>query len=175
MGLSRIDSLFLQIVRIYAFQHSRPLVQINHALEALQEDYGSRERALLALAEKLNIIPVEIRRVLREGKSKAEAISEFLKDEKLTLTDESSAVQQEIVMANSETIYNPSRSTTYSHNIRSKPSLLWYLVPVFFSILGGIVGYVAVKHRDRDMASNLLTIGVFVLFFNFLIAWFTWI
>jgi len=28
------------------------------------------------------------------------------------------------------------------------PSLMWYLVPFFFGLLGGIVGYVAVKDSD---------------------------
>lgn len=40
------------------------------------------------------------------------------------------------------------------------PSLMWYLVPFFFGILGGIVGYVAVKDRDEDMAFGLLWFGI---------------
>lgn len=41
-----------------------------------------------------------------------------------------------------------------------RPSLAWYLVPFFFGILGGIVGYVAVKDRDEDMALGLLFFGI---------------
>ena len=41
------------------------------------------------------------------------------------------------------------------------PSLLWYLVPFFFGILGGIVGYVAVKDKDENMALGLLLFGIF--------------
>ncbi|HKZ95104.1 MAG TPA: hypothetical protein VJ249_11080 [Candidatus Bathyarchaeia archaeon] len=40
------------------------------------------------------------------------------------------------------------------------PSLLWYLVPFFFGILGGIVAYVAVKDRDEGMAFGLLVFGL---------------
>jgi hypothetical protein len=41
------------------------------------------------------------------------------------------------------------------------PSFLWYLVPFFFGILGGIVGYVAVKDKDENMAFGLLLFGIF--------------
>ncbi len=41
----------------------------------------------------------------------------------------------------------------------SGPSGLWYLAPFFFGILGGIVGYVAVKDRDEDKAEWLLFFG----------------
>jgi hypothetical protein len=40
------------------------------------------------------------------------------------------------------------------------PTFLWYLVPFFFGVLGGIVAYVAVKDRDEDMASGLLLFGI---------------
>jgi positive regulator of sigma E activity len=40
-----------------------------------------------------------------------------------------------------------------------RPTLLWYLVPFFFGILGGIVGYVGTKDEDKDMASGLLLFG----------------
>ena len=41
------------------------------------------------------------------------------------------------------------------------PSFLWYLVPFLFGILGGIVGYVAVKDKDENMAFGLLLFGIF--------------
>lgn len=40
-----------------------------------------------------------------------------------------------------------------------KPTLLWYLVPFFFGILGGLVGYVGTKDEDKDMANGLLLFG----------------
>ena len=42
----------------------------------------------------------------------------------------------------------------------SKPSGLWYLVPFFFGIIGGIVAYVGVKDEDREMAESLLIFGI---------------
>jgi hypothetical protein len=41
-----------------------------------------------------------------------------------------------------------------------KPTILWYFVPFFFGILGGLVGYVATKDDDKDMANGLLFFGV---------------
>ena len=41
-----------------------------------------------------------------------------------------------------------------------KPTELWYLMPFFFGIIGGIVGYVSIKKDDRAMADNLLYFGI---------------
>ena len=41
-----------------------------------------------------------------------------------------------------------------------KPTRAWYLVPFFFNILGGIIGYVAVRNEDRQMANRLLIFGI---------------
>jgi len=40
-----------------------------------------------------------------------------------------------------------------------RPTLLWYFVPFFFGILGGLVGYVGTKDEDKDMANGLLLFG----------------
>jgi purine-cytosine permease-like protein len=47
----------------------------------------------------------------------------------------------------------------------AKPTRAWYLVPIFFNIFGGIIGYSAVKNDDKRMANRLLITGlvVFVL------------
>lgn len=54
-----------------------------------------------------------------------------------------------------------------------KPTKLWYLIPIFFGIVGGIIGYFAVKDNDQKLANNLLIIGIVMtligLFFSFLI------
>jgi len=41
-----------------------------------------------------------------------------------------------------------------------KPTALWYLVPFFFGIIGGLIGYIAVKEEDKEMADSLLIFGV---------------
>ncbi len=40
------------------------------------------------------------------------------------------------------------------------PSRWWYLLPILFNIIGGIIGYFAVRHRDRKLAENLLIAGL---------------
>ena len=53
----------------------------------------------------------------------------------------------------------------------SEPSVLWYLVPFLFGILGGVVAYVGVKDKDESMALGLLLFGIiwtFIAFFLYL-------
>jgi hypothetical protein len=52
-----------------------------------------------------------------------------------------------------------------------KPTRLWYLVPILFALLGGIIGYVGVKDEDKEMAESLLIIGVVLTFFDIVVAW----
>ena len=51
------------------------------------------------------------------------------------------------------------------------PSILWYLVPFLFSIIGGLIGYVAVKDQDEGMATELLAFGVFMFFVYLTVVW----
>ena len=41
----------------------------------------------------------------------------------------------------------------------SKPSALWYLVPIFLAFIGGRIGYSSLKFRDRKMAHNKMKIA----------------
>lgn len=45
-------------------------------------------------------------------------------------------------------------------NPTTTPTALWYLVPFFFGIIGGIVGYVGTKDEDQGMADGLLIFGI---------------
>ncbi len=58
-----------------------------------------------------------------------------------------------------------------------KPSGLWYLVPFFFGIIGGLIGYVALKNEDKDMAETLLVFGIFMFLVNIVITFtfYSWI
>jgi len=62
----------------------------------------------------------------------------------------------------------------YTDYAVSRPSGLWYLVPLLFGLIGGLIGYVGTKDRDENMAKNLLVFGMIWSFILFLILW-AWI
>lgn len=41
-----------------------------------------------------------------------------------------------------------------------RPSRAWYLVPIFFGILGGLAMYLVLKDEDRKMAKKGLILGI---------------
>jgi glutaredoxin len=43
--------------------------------------------------------------------------------------------------------------------IEAKPSKWWYLLPIFLSIIGGVIGYFLLGNRDKKFALRLLIIG----------------
>ncbi|NIO44850.1 MAG: hypothetical protein GTN36_04855 [Candidatus Aenigmarchaeota archaeon] len=59
-------------------------------------------------------------------------------------------------MVEVEEIYkNPNKKT-------QKPSKLLYLLPIFLGIIGGVIGYVVAKDKDKKMATNLLIVGIII-------------
>ena len=54
----------------------------------------------------------------------------------------------------------PHGSSTGAEN---RASAAWYLLPIFMSIIGGIISYAALRHRDRSRARKTLVLGA-VLF-----------
>ena len=53
----------------------------------------------------------------------------------------------------------------------NKPSNAWYLAPLLFGLIGGLIGYIAVKDDDGDMAGNLLILGIIITIVGGLLAW----
>jgi len=41
-----------------------------------------------------------------------------------------------------------------------KPSAAWYLLPIFFSVIGGIISWACIRDRDPRMAKNNLILGI---------------
>lgn len=55
---------------------------------------------------------------------------------------------------------------------KKQPSGAWYLMPLlFFGLLGGVIGYLGVKDRDKDMAEGLLAFGVLISIITFVFGW----
>jgi hypothetical protein len=52
----------------------------------------------------------------------------------------------------------------------SKPSRLWYLLPIFLGIIGGIIGYFAVRDRDKKMANRLLILPFILIIVTMFLA-----
>jgi hypothetical protein len=60
----------------------------------------------------------------------------------------------------SATASTDGQQTMFLDKPQIKPTGLWYLAPFFFGIIGGLIGYAAVKDDDKGMAENLLIFGV---------------
>jgi len=43
---------------------------------------------------------------------------------------------------------------------RQNVSVAWYLLPLFLFVVGGFIGYFAVKNRNRGRANGLLIFGI---------------
>jgi hypothetical protein len=56
-------------------------------------------------------------------------------------------------------------------DVGEKPSGWWYLLPLCFGFLGGLIGYVGVKDRNKGMAEGLLFLGVVVSIILVIITW----
>ena len=41
-----------------------------------------------------------------------------------------------------------------------KPSAAWWLLPIFLSLIGGVIAWACVKDRDPRMARNCLILGI---------------
>ena len=68
------------------------------------------------------------------------------------------------LMTDIEEVYeDPNSSTEQKENENKKASLLWYLLPIFLGIIGGIAGYIILKDHDKKMAKNVLIIGFVLL------------
>lgn len=53
-----------------------------------------------------------------------------------------------------------------------KRSGWWYLLPIFFSIIGGVIAYFVLKEDDPKLAKNCLILGIIITAVGFFIGFF---
>jgi len=46
--------------------------------------------------------------------------------------------------------------------VSTQRSGAWYLLPIFFTLLGGIIAWAAIRHDDPKKAKNCLIIGIII-------------
>ena len=54
----------------------------------------------------------------------------------------------------------------YSEKIRSR---WWYLVPIFFGLIGGIIAYFAIRRDDPQKAKKCLWVGIILTGINIIV------
>ena len=55
----------------------------------------------------------------------------------------------------------------YSEKIRSRA---WYLVPIFFGLIGGIIAYFAIRKDDPQKAKKCLWVGIILTMINIIMS-----
>ena len=54
----------------------------------------------------------------------------------------------------------------YPEKIRSRA---WYLVPIFFGLIGGIIAYFAIRRDDPEKAKKCLWVGIILTGINIIV------
>jgi uncharacterized membrane protein len=54
----------------------------------------------------------------------------------------------------------------YPEKIRSR---WWYLVPIFFGLIGGIIAYFAIRRDDPQKAKKCLWVGIILTVINIIV------
>ena len=52
--------------------------------------------------------------------------------------------------------------------VEQKTSWGWYLLPILFSIIGGIIGYLLLKDKNKQTAKKLVYVGIVIFILELL-------
>jgi hypothetical protein len=55
--------------------------------------------------------------------------------------------------------------------VEHRRSGLWYLLPIIFGIIGGVIAYFVIKQDDPDKAKNCLYLGIVLLIIDIVAGW----
>ena len=154
--VSSYDEVYSKLVRRYKERHS-DMIGFADKMNKLTSEGKMWEEAVLHFALELGIEVPEIIKLVESGKSQEEAIRIISRD-----------LEAERQVRDT---YKPTRTSSVQ-KYEPPPSLWWYLVPLFFGLLGGIAGYVGVKNQDKGMANNLLNLGIIMTVVDIAITYF---
>jgi len=105
------------------------------------------------------------------GEISEESYKRAIKTIERNINELRSGKEVSVVEERKETIVKPETFHPSYARKYTEPTKLWYLAPFFFGIIGGLIGYVAVKGEDDEMATNLLMLGIFMFFVDIFVGW----
>jgi len=147
-AVTTLAELQRKILEVYT-QNGKGIVDFSRDLRSIINKGFSRDRALINLALQNDVEIEEIINREESGLTRDEAILGFSED--LKRAREFSE------------IFNTYPRKTVAH---PTPNSLWYLLPLGFGLMGGLVAYVYVRDDDPEMAKNLFTVGLVVNIFT---------
>ncbi|MGQ0791985.1 MAG: hypothetical protein ACT4NJ_07170 [Nitrosopumilaceae archaeon] len=65
------------------------------------------------------------------------------------------------------------RTAANEEKLQRKRSGWWYLLPIFMSIIGGVIAYFVLKEDDPKLAKNCLILGIIITGIGFFVGIFT--
>jgi hypothetical protein len=166
------DSVYKWLVRKYTYDHpGDPHGKLSDDILKLENQGRSKDRAILELALKSGYRQSETEAIQKHRTSRKDAMTVFLRTHKLRITDDENETGRIIGNTTRKVVYHPAPA---SQNVREL-NRAWYLIPIIFSLVGGLVGYVAAKDDDSNMASNLMLLGFLVFIGQIMLYWWLWL
>lgn len=176
-----IDEIYEKLLQIYEVEYTNPKHVLHYRILELVREGRTREEAIIALyEEKAKLTPAEAEKLREAEEAIKRQISDYERSiERLTNLFSKGEISEETYKRAIRTIEKnidelQKETPTPSPRIRpsrpsyptyeEEPTALWYLVPLLFGIIGGIIAYVAVKDEDIGMAELLLWEGIIVTF-----------
>jgi len=171
MSSADIDEIYEKLLKIYEvrYNYANPRMMLYYRINQLVREGRTREEVIKTLYEEEGELTSEEEKKL-EGSTRRKKGEEAIKK-----TKQCPQCGKDVLIGfklcphcdfDWTLPYRPSH-TSYV----KKPTSLWYLVPLLLGLIGGVLGYIAVKDEDKEMAETLLVIGIVMSFIDILVIW----